>query len=122
MRPAGALVLVPLLGSLGAATFLLVPPLLHLEHGSPADARVSFVIRTVPALLGVVAGVLVARTQDCSEGCGALALPIAGLAGSAVGMVIDWATLSTEPASRIAFAPVLGPGGRTAGLGLSFRF
>jgi hypothetical protein len=110
------------LGSLGAATFLLVPPLLHLAHGSPHDAGVSFAIRTAPALLGLAAGIVVARSQGCAEGCPALALPIAGLLGSAVGMVVDWAALSTEPAPRISFAPVLGRGGRAAGVGLSFRF
>ena len=110
------------LASLGAATFLLVPPLLHLEHGSPGDARASFLLRAVPVVLGIVGGVLVARTQDCTEGCGALVLPVVGLAGSVVGMVIDWAALSTEPAPRLSFAPVLGASGRTAGLGFSLRF
>ncbi len=110
------------LGSLGVATFLLVPPLLHLAHGSAHDAGVSFAIRTAPALLGLAAGVLVARNQDCAEGCSALVLPIVGLAGSAVGMVVDWAALSTEPAPQISVAPVPGPGARGAGLGLAFRF
>ena len=63
------------LGSLGAATFLLVPPLLHLEHGSPGDARASFLLRAVPVVLGIVGGVLVASTQDCTEGCGRSAGP-----------------------------------------------
>ena len=110
------------LGSLGAATFLLVPPLLHLAHGSRHDAGVSFLIRAVPPLLGLAAGVLVARNQDCSEGCSALVLPVVGLAGSAFGMVVDWAALSTEPKPRISFAPVLGPSSRGAGAGLAFRF
>ena len=110
------------LGILAASAFALVPPAIHLAHGSPRDALLSFTVRTVPIGLGFLLFGLTTRHTGCGEGCPQLAFPLFGAIGSGIGMVVDWFAFSTEPAPAVAIGPVLGPGGRGRGLGLALRF
>ena len=110
------------LGILAASAFALVPPAIHLAHGSSRDALLSFAVRTAPIGLGLLLFAATTRHTDCGEGCAQLAFPLFGAIGSGVGMIVDWAAFSTEPAPPVAIGPVLGPGGRGRGLGLALRF
>jgi hypothetical protein len=110
------------LGILAASAFALVPPAIHLAHGSSRDALASFAVRTVPIGLGFLVFGLTTRHTDCAEGCAQLAFPLFGAIGSGIGMIVDWAAFSSEPAPAVAIGPVLGPGGRGRGLGLALRF
>ena len=105
-----------------AWAFALVPPAIHLAHGSSRDALASFAVRTVPIGLGFLLFGLTTRHTDCAEGCAQLAFPLFGAIGSGIGMIVDWAAFSSEPAPAVAIGPVLGPGGRGRGLGLALRF
>jgi len=110
------------LGVLAASAFALVPPAIHLAHGSSRDALLSFAVRTVPIGLGLVLFGITTSQSGCREGCYQLTFPLLGAIGSGVGMIVDWAAFSTEPAPAVALGPVLGPGGRGRGLGVALRF
>lgn len=112
------------LGVAALAAFALVPPAIHLAHGSPHDALLSFTVRTAPLALGVLLfGITTAgRPGHCAEGCSELILPFAGAVGSGIGMIYDWVALSSEPVPALAVAPFLGPGGRGQGLGVAMRW
>jgi len=109
------------LGVLALSAFALVPPAIHLAHGSPRDALLSFTVRAAPLALGLLIFGITTRPGTCAEGCSQLIFPLAGAIGSGVGMIYDWVALSDEP-RPVAIAPILGPAGRGQGLGLALRF
>ncbi len=110
------------LGVAALAAFALVPPAIHLAHGSPHDALLSFTVRTAPLALGFLLFGITTRPGQCAEGCAQLIYPLAGAVGSGIGMVYDWVALSREPVPALAVAPVLGPGGRGQGLVVALRW
>jgi len=110
------------LGIAALAAFALVPPAIHLAHGSPRDALRSFTVRAAPLALGLLLFGVTTRPGQCSEGCSQLIFPLAGAVGSGIGMIYDWVALSNEPLPPVAVGPVLGPAGRGRGLGLALRF
>ena len=60
------------LGILAASAFALVPPAIHLAHGSSRDALLSFAVRTAPIGLGLLLFAATTRHTDCGEGCAQL--------------------------------------------------
>jgi hypothetical protein len=110
------------LGALGVAGVLTVPPLIHLAHGSGEDAAKSFAVRIAP--FGLSLAIFAAIHPDCGDGCGELFIPFAGIVLSGVGVIVDWAFFSTESVTpRLSLRPTLPMGDpRSRGLALALRF
>jgi hypothetical protein len=119
-----------LLAGLGAATFVLGAPAIHLVHGRPDSAAISLGLRLGLPVVGGLAGFGLAggncpatTDSDCAKNSPVLLIAVGAIVGLITASAIDASQLAYEkpkpkagPIAQLGYSPVLSADRKQAGL------